>query len=237
VAIVGLVQGAASSRRALIAVLIGSLVIVAVYSLEGNVITKQFSTYASSETTARARLYSTGEQIAANNFPLGAGFGRYASYPSRLYYSPVYYQYKLSRVYGLSPTYTAFIDDTSWPSVIGETGYGGFIIYVAGLVILIIAAIRRLRTTVVELKWLPLAGLCAIAVLIVDSLGDPSLFSWLATATLSMILAPMLVLTRPGLERPTARQTHGQPSRRSMSVAALLDARREPTSPTLYSTY
>lgn len=150
VAIVGLVQGATNSRRAMTALLVGSLLVVGAYSVEKNVITKQFSIYTSSETSARARLYTTGEQIAADNFPLGVGFGRFASYASRLYYSPVYYEYGLSRVYGLSPTYPKFIDDTSWPSVIGESGYGGAVVYVIGLIVLIFAAVGRLRTATAE---------------------------------------------------------------------------------------
>jgi hypothetical protein len=200
VAIVGIVQSAGSSRRAVAAFLIGVVLVLAGYALEGNVIAKQVSTYTSSESTARSRLYTTGEQIASDNFPFGVGFGRFASYPSRLNYSPVYYQYKLNRVYGLSPAYPSFIDDTSWPGVIGETGYGGFALYVFGLIVLVLSAVKRLRSATDTMKWLPLAALCTIAVILVDSIGDPSLFSWLATATVAMIFAPTVVLN---LARPS----------------------------------
>jgi hypothetical protein len=196
VVIVGVVYGATSGRRALIALLIGLLLIAVAFSVEGSVISKQLSTYGSTGTTARARLYSTGWKIADEDFPVGVGFGRFASYPSRIYYSPVYYQYKLSTVYGLSPTYTNFIDDTSWPSVIGETGYGGFVAYVLGLLILAIAMIRRLRTVAADVTWVPLAALCALTVLVADSVGEASLFSWLATATVAMIFGPMMIATK-----------------------------------------
>lgn len=203
--IVALVQTVANNRGALTVLLIGSLLLVGVYSVEGNVIAKQISTYAASETSARARLYTTGERIAADNFPLGAGFGRFASYPSRRYYSPVYYQYELSSVYGLSRAFPKFIDDTSWPSVIGETGYGGFIIYLVGIVFIILALVRRLRTATAAMKWVPLAALCAIAALLVDSLGDPTLFDWLATTTFAMILGPALIAARPASEEDRAQ--------------------------------
>jgi hypothetical protein len=193
VAIVGAVQGATNSRRAAISLLIGILLFAAVYSVEGNIVNDQISTYTSSKETPRARLYTTGEKIADNNFPLGVGFGRYASYPSRIYYSPVYYQYGLSKVYGLSPTYPNYIDDTSWPSVIGETGYAGFASYLAGLIVLALALLSRLRRASSDVKWVPLAALCSLAVLLVDSLGDPTLFSWLATATLAIVLGPALI--------------------------------------------
>jgi hypothetical protein len=198
IAIVGIVQGASSSRRALIALVVGAILIAVAYRAEGNVIERQFSTYASSESSARSRLYKAGEQIATANFPFGVGFGRFASYPSRLNYSPVYYQYRLNRVYGLSPSYRNFIDDTSWPSVIGETGYGGFVAYCAGLVALILAMIRCIRRVPIRSRWIPLGALCTVAVIVVDSLGDATLFAWLATTMLAMVVGPTLV----GIQSP-----------------------------------
>lgn len=197
VIIVGALQGLATNRGAAIILLIGSVLLVGVYSAEGNVITKQISLYTSSESTARAKLYTTSSKIAQTNFPLGAGFGRFATYASRLYYSPVYQQYGLNNAYGLSRQVPNFIDDTSWPGVIGETGYGGFAIYVIGLAFLIAALVRRMRTADVSLRWLPLAALCALAVLVVDSLGDATLFDWLALSGFALIVGPALLATRP----------------------------------------
>jgi hypothetical protein len=207
VGVVACVQAAASGPRAVGVLLVGVVLVASAYGLEKNVLTKQISTYASSETSARSRLYSTGEQIASEDFPLGVGFGRFASYPSRLYYSPVYYQYKLSRVYGLSRTYPDFIDDTSWPSVIGETGYGGFAIYIVGFLVLILTCFRLLRKASSETRWVPLAGLCSIAVLLVDSLGDPTLFEWLSATMFAMILGPMLIAVRPMSKREADEET------------------------------
>lgn len=192
--IVALVQAVLNNRGAVTMLLVGSLLVIGVYSVEGSVITHQVTHYtSSSETSARGLLYSTGERIAKDNFPLGAGFGRFASYPSRLYYSPVYAQYELNAYYGLSKAFPNFIDDTSWPSVIGETGYGGLVCYLAGVLLLILAVIKSLRVATGEMRFMPLAALCAIAVLLVDSLGDPTLFDWLATTTFVMILGPALI--------------------------------------------
>lgn len=200
VTIVAIVGAVANSRGAIAIILAGILLVVGVYSLEASAITKQISTYTSSESTARAQLYIAGEHIAGDDFPFGVGFGRFASYPSRLFYSPVYYQYGLSNVYGLSRTYPHFIDDTSWPAVMGETGYGGLIIYVVGLMFIIAAIVRRLLARAGAVQWAPLAALCAVAALLVDSLGDPMLFDWLATTALAMILGPVLVAARPTLD-------------------------------------
>lgn len=196
VIIVAFVQGLASNRGIITITLIGALLLAGIFSVEGNVITKQVSTYTSSSTTARARLYTTGDRIADDNFPLGVGFGRFASYPSRLYYSPVYQQYELNYDWGLSRKYPQFIDDTSWPTVIGETGYGGFLIYLAGIILIVLALIQRLSTTPTAMKWAPLATLCAIAVFLIDSLGGATLFDWLAVITLAMFLGPTLITIR-----------------------------------------
>ncbi len=192
--IVALVQAIASKRGVITILLVGLLLIVGIYSVEGSVLAKQVATYTSTEASARAQLYKTGERIANSDFPLGAGFGRYASYASRIYYSPIYYQYELNSIYGLSKTFPAFIDDTSWPSVIGETGYGGLVMYLAGILFIIVALIRRLRILPDVSKLMPLSALCVLAVLLVDSLGDPTLFSWLATTSFALVLGPALIV-------------------------------------------
>jgi hypothetical protein len=202
---IALFQTIESNRGGIVILVVGALLFGIVYGVEKTVIAKQVSTYTSSEATARARLYSTGGRIADDNFPVGVGFGRFASYPSRKYYSPVYQQYGLNRIYGLSREYPKYIDDVSWPSVIGETGYGGLALYVLGLLVVIAAMVRRLRSTVARLKWAPLGALCAMAVMLVDSLGDPTLFSWLATTTYALIVGPTLIALRPEPREPRDR--------------------------------
>jgi hypothetical protein len=196
VIIVAVIQVMASNRGTALILLVGALLVGGIYSVEGSVIESQVSLYTSSETTARAKLYIASTQIALDDFPLGAGFGRFATYGSRLYYSPIYQQYGLNTVYGLSPKYPSYIDDTSWPGVIGETGYGGLAIYLIGLACLVLTLVRRMRTASAELRWMPIAALCVVAVLLVDSLGDSTLFDWLALTGFGLIIGPALVLTR-----------------------------------------
>ena len=194
--IVAFAQGLAKNRGTAGVLLVGVLLFVGVYSVEGNIVAERASTFTSSETTARAKLYITGERIATKHFPLGVGFGRFASYPSRIYYSPIYQEYELNRLWGLSRAYPKFIDDTSWPAVIGETGYGGLAIWLIGITIIILAVIRNLRAATPATRWAPLATLCAIAALLVNSLGAATLFDWVAITTLAMILGPTLIATR-----------------------------------------
>lgn len=179
------------------AVLLGLLLTVFAFSFEGSVISRQASSYLSSEgTTARADLYGVGTRIAKDHFPFGVGFGRYASDTSRTHYSTVYDEYGLSGIYGLDRSYPNYIDDTSWPSVMGETGYAGFISFTIGLILLTIALYRRFRLSVHGLEWLPLAGLCVIAVMVVDSLGDPTFFEWRTVTAAALILGPALVIIK-----------------------------------------
>jgi hypothetical protein len=194
VLIVVAVQGARSGRSAAIGLAVGVALFGGVFVVERNVITKQVATYASTQTSARARLYGTSERIAAREFPFGAGFGRFATYPSRIYYSPVYAQYDLNAVWGLSKEYPKFIDDTSWPGVIGEAGYGGLAMYGLGLLALVVLLLGAVRRQPPERRWMALAALCAVGVFLVDSLGDPTLFNWLAVTTFAMLVAPGLLV-------------------------------------------
>lgn len=76
-------------------------------------------------------------KISMDYFPLGVGFGRYGSWMSWVYYSPIYFKYGLSTIWGLSPSHPNFIADTFWPMVLGETGIIGFISYLLFFVFLI----------------------------------------------------------------------------------------------------
>ena len=185
-------------RRALAVMAAGSCLIVGVYGLEAGVIQGQVSEYTSTATTARARLYETSTRIATDDFPVGAGFGRFASYPSRTHYSPVYDEYGLSSVYGLSPLYPEFVNDVSWPAVLGETGYLGLGFYVVGIALVAAALIRRLRGAGAETRWEPLAALCVLGVILMDSTGGPTLFDWVPAISFAAVLGPALVGARTG---------------------------------------
>lgn len=65
---------------------------------------------------ARPALY-TGAVWVLKDYPImGPGLGTYASYASAKYYSPLYAQYNLDKVYGLNET-GSFINDTFFPSL------------------------------------------------------------------------------------------------------------------------
>jgi O-antigen ligase len=171
-----------------------AILAVGLFAFEGNVISRQLSVYsaASSDATARGLLYKAGAHIAVSNFPFGVGFGRFASFTSTNPYSVVYDEYGLSGVWGLSRAQPQFISDTSWPSVLGETGVAGLASFLGGLVALGYAAYARFRRGAFDREPVALALLCSIAVLLVDSLGAPSLFDWFAATTVALLAGSAL---------------------------------------------
>lgn len=112
------------------------------------------------ETQARTVLYAGAVELARDNFPFGVGVGRYGSYGSVVDYSPVYYQMGMNRVYGMSPDYSEFIQDTFWPQILGETGVIGLIGYGGALLSITAAAWGAARrSTSTKLQPLLLLGI------------------------------------------------------------------------------
>jgi len=86
-----------------------------------------------SDGAARNLLLKYSFHVANDHFPLGSGFGTYASYYSGVSYSPLYERYGLSGVWGLTRNYPAFISDTFWPMLIAQFGYIGLSMFVIAL--------------------------------------------------------------------------------------------------------
>lgn len=91
----------------------------------------------------RNALYLGSLAIARDNLPLGAGFGRFGSHMSREVYSPVYAQYALDGVYGLTEANPIAVTDTFWPMILGETGVIGLTGMLAFVTLLTRALWRR----------------------------------------------------------------------------------------------
>lgn len=112
---------------------------------------------------ARLALYRTSIVVANDHFPLGAGLGRYGSAMSRVDYSPLYARYGLDRVPGLGPDDPAFVTDTFWPKILGETGAFGLLAYLGFTAVLGVSLWRA----VPRLASDPFAQAFAVAALMV----------------------------------------------------------------------
>lgn len=88
------------------------------------------------EDSARAMLLEKSIVVAKDHFPLGSGFGTFGSFSSGVYYSPLYYRYRLSNVHGLQFDNRSFISDSFWPMILAQFGFFGVILYITFIVVL-----------------------------------------------------------------------------------------------------
>ena len=122
---------------------------------------------------ARIALYRGSAEIGADYFPLGAGLGRYASWMSRVDYSPLYEEYGLSTIKGLTPDDPRFATDTFWPQILGETGVLGLAAYVVFLGSIALVLWREARRRDGDLyRLLTLGAGMVFAQAIIESLAS-----------------------------------------------------------------
>lgn len=105
--------------------------------------TKIIGTLAYGLLAARPALYIVGIQLAMKYFPIGSGFGTFASSLSGEYYSPIYYEYSINDVWGLTPQMHNYMADTFWPYIYGQFGIIGFIIFIILLINIFMSIKRR----------------------------------------------------------------------------------------------
>lgn len=84
---------------------------------------------------ARAMLYITSVDILKDFFPFGSGFGSFGSFASGVYYSPIYSQYGIEHVKGMTKNNYSYIADTYYPclaqfGVVGVLLYFGFFLFI-----------------------------------------------------------------------------------------------------------
>jgi hypothetical protein len=93
-------------------------------------------------TAARPALFIVGFMLACRYFPFGSGFGTFASDLSGKYYSPIYYEYGINVVTGLTETNYSYIGDTFWPYVYGQFGFIGLTLFML-IIVNIFKSIQR----------------------------------------------------------------------------------------------
>lgn len=135
--------------------------------------------------SARQVLLVTSFEIANDHFPLGTGFGTYASHFSAQSYSPVYSLYHIQNTYGMSKDNTSFISDSFWPMIIGQFGYIGTICYAISLIIILVKIQKKFKK---EEKYKYIAKITAFSYLIISSTSESAFVNPMAIP-LSIILA------------------------------------------------
>lgn len=129
--------------------------------------------FSKSINNARGKLTYTSISISKDMFPLGVGFGSYASYFSKVYYSTIYFDYNLDRIWGLSPSYPSFISDTFWPMILGQTGMFGLLSYLGALIFLLKSIFKLYHYD----KYSYISGICIFAYLMLESTSSAAFVS------------------------------------------------------------
>lgn len=106
----------------------------------------QIQFYFGTVRSARAELTRVSFILAKRFAPFGSGFATFGSNITArpTYYSPLYYEYGLSSIQGLTIDQSSFLSDTFWPIVIGQFGWIGFILFTIICYLLIRGVWQRL---------------------------------------------------------------------------------------------
>lgn len=78
---------------------------------------------------ARPETYKTSVKIMFDYIPFGSGFGTFACAAAAKEYSPLYYKYNLSTIWGLRPENPMFLADAFYPIYIAQFGIFGVILF------------------------------------------------------------------------------------------------------------
>lgn len=137
-----------------------------------------------SDDIARGVLLETSIKIANDHFPVGAGFGTFASYFSATNYSPIYAKYNIKDVHGLTKENPSFISDSFWPMLIGQFGYIGAILY---LICIVLILVKIQKNFSIENKYKYIAKISILAYLMISSTSESAFVNPMAIS-LALIL-------------------------------------------------
>lgn len=90
---------------------------------------KQFMTYYGNNNQPRAIMFRDSIQLMLEHFPFGTGYATYGSIMATNYYSVLYRKLGYNNYYGLSEAYSSYLTDGFWPSVLGQFGFVGTILF------------------------------------------------------------------------------------------------------------
>ena len=181
-------------RRLGVVVLFGVFVVATTGGILADLTTQQLDRYVFGENvTVRQELYTVGREIALDNFPFGAGLGRFGSGASTTFNSPVYDEYEITRR-GLTQESPGVRHDTTWPTVMGEAGVLGMLFFLGGLTFIAVRLFAFSRKSDSLLSEYSLAGLAVIVGVIVESVARPSFFNAITAFSVALVVGAPLEL-------------------------------------------
>lgn len=140
---------------------------------------------------ARSVLTQTSLRIMGDYFPIGTGFGTFASNVAGEHYSPVYALYGINNIWGMSEENPLFISDTFWPIIFGQTGLLGTAFFVGILAILAVQIFKLRRIN----RYVYAAGIFVLGYLLISSTSEAAFHNALAIP-LAMLLGVMFALRK-----------------------------------------
>lgn len=144
--------------------------------------------------SARSVMFLTSLYIMKDYFPIGTGFGTYASHvaSASVNYSPVYIKYGFEHVYELRNSLIGtFFDDQFWPIIFGQTGIFGTICYVYILFYLF----NKIQYLFKINKDCYLGALFAFVYILICSIAEPA-FNNSVSIPLAMTISMAFVKSR-----------------------------------------
>jgi hypothetical protein len=181
-------------RRLGVVVLFGVFVVATTGGILTDLTVQQLDRYVLGDTvTVRQELYTAGRQITIDNFPFGAGLGRFGSGASTTFNSPVYEEYDLNRR-GLTQEDPGVRHDTTWPTISGETGVIGMLFFLGGLAVIGLRLFASSRKPDALLSEYSLAGLAVLVAVLVESVARPSFFNAITAFSLALVVGAPLEL-------------------------------------------
>lgn len=120
--------------------------------------------------SARSVLTQTSFEIMKDYFPIGTGFGTFASAEAAENYSPVYVNYGFRFVYELDGNGRDFFSDTFWPIIFGQTGVIGTVCFLAVLMVLFSRLLKLKKWDVRAYA----AGVFIFVYILISSTSEPA---------------------------------------------------------------
>ena len=141
--------------------------------------------------SARSVLTQTGIHILKDYFPIGTGFGTYASAEAGIHYSPVYEMYGFRFIYELDGAGSDFFSDTFWPIIMGQSGAIGTICFIAVIVLLFLKVLKSKSFDVRAYAM----GIFVFAYIMISSTSEPA-FHNSVTIPLAMMIGYIFTLEK-----------------------------------------
>ena len=104
--------------------------------------------YGNVRESIRLRLTQDSVKIANQHFPIGTGFGSFASNMAAQHYSKLYVELGYLRVWGMGRK-SKYLSDTFWPIVIAQTGWLGTVAFSLAIIQLIIYILKSAKKDLV----------------------------------------------------------------------------------------